>query len=342
MSASVLNAVRARREPRAKSRSSGFTLVELMVAMLLGLIVIAGVVSVFLSNQQVYRSNKALGDVQDSARIAFELMARDIRAAGLTGCDKSGRVANVLKNGPSNAGTVWWANWNNALVGFGSSQSDPAVTLQGTTRTAGTGSLMLMGLEGSGVSMNADSEPAATFTINETSSDLQTGDVIMICDPDHAAIMQLSSVAGGTYSHATTGTPGNCTTDLSYPTVCSSSSSYVFAQNAQIAKLTAVDWYVGPNADGGNSLFRIALRNTAGALTTPADEMVRDVTAMTISYHQSGDATFVDASAVTNWGNVDAVQVTLTAVSADKRTGVNAQPISRTFVSTTSVRNRAT
>ena len=69
-----------------------------MVAMLLGLIVVGGVVSVFLANQRSYRTNQALGDVQDSSRIAFEMMARDIRNAGLTGCSNNGRVANVLNN----------------------------------------------------------------------------------------------------------------------------------------------------------------------------------------------------------------------------------------------------
>ena len=43
--------------------SAGFTLIELMIAMLLGLIVIAGVTSVFLATQRSYRTNEALGDV---------------------------------------------------------------------------------------------------------------------------------------------------------------------------------------------------------------------------------------------------------------------------------------
>lgn len=89
----------------------GFTLIELMVAMLLGLVVIAGVGSVFLSNQRVYRTNRALSDVQDSSRVAFELLARDVRNAGLTACSNSGRISNVLNAGPNAGGTAWWADW---------------------------------------------------------------------------------------------------------------------------------------------------------------------------------------------------------------------------------------
>ncbi|WP_430389211.1 PilW family protein [Dyella sp. 20L07] len=314
----------------ASARSaSGFTLIELMVAMLLGLVVIAGVGSVFLSNQQVYRTNKGLSDVQDSTRIAFEMMARDIRVAGLTGCGNSGRFANVV------SGAKWWSNWNNTIVGYTSSQAD--IALATNARAKDTESIILLGAEGSGVSVKANASPA--FTINESSTDMVAGDVVIVCDPDHAALVQLSSVNGTTLTHAASGNPGNCTTDLSYPTVCSSGNTYVFAPNAQIAKLNAVDWYVGTNDEGGTSLYRLALTTVAGEAKAIASEMVRDVTGLTFLYHQTGDNAFLAADAV-NWSQVDAVQVTMTVISSDKRVGVDAKPVSRTFTSTTTMRNR--
>ena len=80
-------------------RCRGVTLIELMISMMLGLIVIGGVVSVVLAGKQSYRTNEALSQVQESARTAFELMARDIRQAGANGCGNNDRVANVLKPG---------------------------------------------------------------------------------------------------------------------------------------------------------------------------------------------------------------------------------------------------
>jgi type IV pilus assembly protein PilW len=319
--------------------ASGFTLIELMVAMLLGLIVIAGVISVFVANQRTYRTNQALGDVQDGARIAFEMMARDIRDAGLTGCTNNGRVSNVLNNRT----TAWWANWNNTLVGYDRSQTDVAVAI-GTAekaRVAGTDSLMLLSATDSRATVKLNSEPAATFTLNESATDLQAGDPIMVCDPDHAALVQITALAGGTITHgATGGTPGNCNTDLGFPTVCSSSSSYVFAPNAQIGKLNAADWYIGVNPLGGRSLYRMSLENVAGTPTPSTAEMVRDVTAMTLAYHQAGNATFVAATGVSNWALVDAVRVSLALESVDKRSGTDTKPISRSFTATTTVRNR--
>lgn len=327
-------------------RAGGFTLIELMVAMLLGLIVIAGVVSVFVANQQSYRTNQALGDVQDGSRIAFELMARDIRDAGLTGCDNSGRVADVLNNGPAAGGTAWWANFGNALHGYGVGQTDPAVTT-GTAqgqRVAGTDSLQVIGAADSGLSVATHNATSAQFKLNETTSDLQAGDAIIVCDPNHAAITQITNYNSSnvTVVHNTgTGTPGNCSKGLGFPTVCTTNGNgYTFTPNSQIAKLTAADWYIGNNPVNGRSLYRMDIETVSGAPKAQAQEMVRDVTAMAIGYHQPPNTNFVTASSVTNWSIVDAVQVTLTLESVDKRAGINVQPVTRTFTATTTVRNR--
>lgn len=338
---------RASRHSRPKHQAeAGFTMVELMIAMLLGLIVVGGVVSVFLANQRTYRTNQALGDVQDSARTAFELMSRDIRNAGLTGCDNSGRIANVLTASPGGGGTAqWWANWSGNVTGYSATQTDPTVAIgtSANNRVAGSDSLTLLGGDTMGYSVKTDVEPTGTFTLNETSANLQNGDVVIICTPDHAAITQINSYNAGTtitFKHEKSGSPGNCTKDLSYPTVCSSSSSYVFVPNSQVTKLSAVDWYLGINSAGGKSLYRVSVATVSGVPTATAVEMVRGVTTLTLNYHQTGDTAFKTASAISNWGLVDAVQSTIAVESTDQRAGTDVKPISRTFTATTTIRNR--
>jgi len=46
--------------PGGKGANRGLTLVELMLAMVLGLLVIAGVGSVYLANQQIYATSQNL------------------------------------------------------------------------------------------------------------------------------------------------------------------------------------------------------------------------------------------------------------------------------------------
>lgn len=336
--------------------SRGFTLIELMVAMLLGLIVIAGVSSVFLANMRSYHANTALGDVQSNARIAFELMARDVRQAGLAGCNsRNNRISNVLGNGPNNGGTDWWANFlKNAVHGYEGDQDDPAATT-GTTeglRVAGTDSLEVIGAVGTGLSVAESNNGGATkanFKLNEPSSDLQTGDIIMVCDPDHAALMQITNYNSSnvTVVHnkgASNPAPGNCSKGLGYPTDCGSTNgnSYVFGKNSSVSKLTAHDWYIGVNPLGGKSLYRVAVAysTSAAKLVPTSQEMVRNVTNMQILYHIGGGNNYVEADSVVNWGAVDAVRVTFTLESADQRAGTDAKPLERTFTATTTIRNR--
>lgn len=326
-------------------RAGGFTLVELMIAMLLGLVVIGGVVSVFIAGQRSYATNKAIADVQDGARIAFELMARDIRDAGLTGCNNNGRVANVLTNPTAQ----WYTDWNNAVHGYGPSQVDPAVAF-GTaagdrSSAANSDSLQLIGAGDLGLTVNQRIN-AANFKINETTSDLHDNDIIVVCDPDHSAILQVTNYqsTNKTVVHnsgAGSGSIGNCSKGLGYPTVCTTNgNAYEYGPNSQIALLTAKDWYIGVNPLGGTSLYQVSISNDGTTITTPRQEMVRDVTSMTIQYHMKNGTSFVPATSVTDWSSVDAIRVTLAMESTDKRAGTNAKAIARSFTATSTIRNR--
>jgi len=334
---------------------AGFTMVELMVAMLLGLIVIAGVISVFLANQQVYRTNAALGDVQNNTRMSFEMLAQNIREAGLLGCSNNGQVANVLVDSPNDGGTDWWANWGNALVGYGTgtTSANPALTV-GTAagnQVSGTDSLMILSAADSGLSVNTQSTAATTFTLNGTSTDLAANKIMMVCDPWQATIFRASSYTAGTNPVVgyALGSTTNCSTGLGYPTVCTAvGNAYTYAANSPIATLAAGVWYIGYNPLGTTSLY-LASVNTATGTATPPQETVRGVTAMHITYNMANQTSFVAASAVTSWSTVNAVQVSLTvqqtsATNAGTYTGSGttaaAAPIKRTYTVTSAVRNR--
>ena len=71
--------------PALPSRMNGFTLVELMIALTLGLIVIAALVGVFVTSNRSYRQNEALASVQDNARFALDALSRDLAMAGYWG-----------------------------------------------------------------------------------------------------------------------------------------------------------------------------------------------------------------------------------------------------------------
>ena len=328
---------------RFTQRAHGFTLIEMMVAMLLGLIVIGGVISVFLAGQQTYRTNEALSDVENGSRTAFELLARDLRNAGNTGCDtSSGRVANVV-----NPPDPWYANWNDAVLGYDNAATDPALSGLSTGQpVANTSSVHVISTANSDVTISrTPSTSNASFFINAATTALVTGDLVMICDFDHAAIMQITNYnSNQTVVHDSGGNakPGNCSKGLGYPTDCSSpvGNGYAFPPNSRVAVLTAAVWYIGTNPLGGRSLYRLSVGHGTNGVPSTPQEMVRNVIDMQIKYLQPSSANFDTAANMTNWATVSAAQIFLKLESTNVRASVNAQPLIKSFTATTTVRNR--
>jgi len=73
---------------RAVSHASkGFSMIELMLALALGVIVTAGIVSLFVGNNQTYTLLNGQARMQENARYAMDFVSRSARAAGYFGCD---------------------------------------------------------------------------------------------------------------------------------------------------------------------------------------------------------------------------------------------------------------
>lgn len=335
----------------------GFTLVELMVALVLGLLVSGGVLGVFLSNKQVYRQNENLARMQESARYAFEVMARDLREAGGIACGSNLPTANVLNNAAIN----WWSNWGDGIRGFESADNTfPKVFGSGTAdRVSGTDAVIVhSGTTNDGVYITDHNPTSAQFKVNTVNHGINDGDILMVCDYKQAAIFQTTNAQDGinvTIVHNTGASvsPGNCSKGLGYPTVCTTNGTpYTFANGGFISKLSANAWYIGHNGRGGRSLYRIKLQNTSGTIGTTAEEIAEGVTDLQIQYltrNASGvlASQYVDANSipdydgdgVPDWKNVVAARLTFTSQTLE-RVGTNTQAIERPWYTVVTLRNR--
>ncbi len=327
------------------SRSSkGFSLVELMIALVLGLVIIGGAISMFLANRQTYQTSENLARMSENMRMAFELMARDLREAGSTACGNTTRVANVLNNGPEAAEIpAWWADWGNAVRGYDGTAN--------ANRVAGTDSIQILAMDSSEMlSIVSHSPTAASFQLSAPSPTLRDGDIVMVCDPDHAAIFQVTNYNGKvTVVHNTgTGTPGNCSKGLGYPPTCDNGpgNAYAFGPNSILAKLSATDWYVGNNGRGGTSLYRMRLNLNGGVPNPAAEEMVEGVSKMQLTYLTNANgispAGYAPATSFSSadWADVIAVRIALTVESPDPVATTPGQPLQRTFTHIVQLRNR--
>ena len=67
-------------------RQSGLSLIELLVALVLGLAVLIGLSSVYVAVKQSFRFQETTGRLQEDASFAMDAIARDLRMAGSAGC----------------------------------------------------------------------------------------------------------------------------------------------------------------------------------------------------------------------------------------------------------------
>ncbi|WP_447927228.1 PilW family protein [Vreelandella sp. EE27] len=71
--------------PSASPPQAGFTLVELLVAMVIGVMVVLGATQLFVASQRSYQITTALANMQDTGRFALETLSRELRHADFTG-----------------------------------------------------------------------------------------------------------------------------------------------------------------------------------------------------------------------------------------------------------------
>ena len=65
-----------------RARQAGFTLVEMMVAITIGLIVMFGVTTTFVNLKSTFKSQDKLGQLQDNERVALTFLTNAINEAG--------------------------------------------------------------------------------------------------------------------------------------------------------------------------------------------------------------------------------------------------------------------
>lgn len=82
-----------------RKNSRGFTLVELMVAMLIGLIVVGGATAIFLSVLQTSRQAEQVSRLHESVRFVTDILIRDIRGLAAKGVITEGTPSDALNLG---------------------------------------------------------------------------------------------------------------------------------------------------------------------------------------------------------------------------------------------------
>lgn len=348
-------------------RARGVSLVELMVALVLGLIVTGSALTLVMTHRQTFSATQDMGRVQEGVRLAFEMMNRELRAAGGNPCDSTLNVYSGLKD----PGANWWSNWADlsgaapgavtttapALRGYGGGTAfpDDAFGTAKGKRVNGTDAIEVkasvpLSADVAVVTTDLPQLPTDDIVVNTTSG-VVVGDLLLICNYVNASIFRVTDIAGGNLKHGT-GAGAWDNTDSTLAQAVTGDPADNFNLGAVVAKVHAARWYIGNNgvdtdADGvadGRSLYRAMLVNNAGTLGVATDEIAQGVTDMQISYLARGATGYVDAAAVTSWSDgakpIVGARIELT-LAGDARIGPNGERVQRTMVHTVAIRGRA-
>ena len=322
-------------------RNGGFSIVELMVAVTIGLIVLAAVSTVFVSSKANYITQESMARLQESARVAMHLMSRDIRMAGYFGC------VDDLEN------------INNVLAGGGGFPFDFEVAVEGTEAETGkwypsdaptsfptTGTAVVSKFAGcpnyvggkctntdaisvrladpdSKISIKAAMPNTAAALFVDPNSGLQIGDVILVSDCGSADLFQITNVQAGSGANAgkeaIVHNGGNVGGTISPGNTTPAPLSRTYGPpGAEITKFVQRLYYVGTGASGQPALFRQNLNGSN------REELVEGIEDMQVSF---GTATTSDRTPrkylpaddaalgadKNRWTNVVSVRIAFTA-----------------------------
>lgn len=355
----------------ARRPNLGFTLVELMIALVLGLLVTGAAISAFLSSKQVYATTESLGRVQENARAAFELLARDVREAGGNACNSKLAPVNALKNPGANS----YTDFGGGVVGY--TTDEDGIPFGSSFRSRVSGSDIGAGNESEAIVLKSAMDGGLRI-LADNSSNVNVGTagpvpadwlnaIVMACDPEHAAIFQVTAIDGAP-NHGvkvqTSGniTPGNADNCLAPGLNCPNGNPkrYAFgctqgwweggnsypnrpkgcvyegAPPAVLARLTSISWYVGHGSKGGHSLFR-----RLDGPSAEADEIAENVRSLEFEYLLDGQ--YVSAALVPDdaaWARVSAVRIKLTFEGEDQSAGIGGERLAREMAATVALRNR--
>ena len=319
-----------------QKRQIGVTVVELMVALVLGLILMGGVVQIYLSTKQTYTVTEGLSRLQESSRYSLDMMARDIRMAGYIPCGRPTTIANVVNPSSNN----WWASvFQNASQNFnpiqgfeGGVSTFPAAIASDSV--AGSDAIMVLrgGNQIAGVNFLNNGTDQFVLQRDLGGNWVNQGSLMIVCDPRHAALFQAGTVSTSasttlvSISDSSSESPSNCTSNLGPAGAGACNvSAYTFGNDAQLVNYKPVIYFVGQSVSGvGFSLFKefVNIQGVGNQVASDREELLEGVESMQLLYgvDQDGDGIAnryfkADAVSANDWSNVVSVRIGLLLAS---------------------------
>lgn len=308
---------------RQRSRKrDGFSLVELMIAMVVGLLLVSGMITVFSGTKRSAQLNSTMAMLQEHGRFALSSVVSDVRMAGFQGCVDS-KVRARIRATEAPTDDYSQSSISSSLIKADGSWT-PAAPLNFTPPDdvgkplAGTHALSVQ--FGSPETRNI--QPMASVSndviiAGDLPPIVTSGDLALISNCQVADIFKVTQVSGGVLKHAAVGNLGD--NRLSAP--------YGQAANdrARVMRFEANIYYVGDTQRRdreGDPVY--ALYRQSWPYDRPPVEMVEGVSNLKVRLGfrdalSNSDIEYVDPqdTALAN-GRIESVELGLLMQSHDQ------------------------
>jgi type IV pilus assembly protein PilW len=296
--------------------SRGFSIVELMVALTISLILLAGVLTVTYSSKVTYLENERVGRLQESGRAAMEIVLRDVRGAGFPGCAQPIAGLFEINTTVATPNDLLW-NLTQPVFGFaaeGTAWNSPVDATVLPDATPGSDIIAVRTVRTGAADFRI---PALVGPTDNIVVDKLPGETLAAPVP-----MVISDCAGATVFVATkfTADADGTSATLEHTDGASNSTDdlgFAFTPGAHVAPIVSIIYYVSPASNGnGPSLWRVSS-------DTGREEVIQGVELLKVRYgvDTNGDALvdeYVPADLVgANWSNVISVSLAMLIRSND-------------------------
>ena len=334
-------------------RNTGLSLVELMVALTLGLLIVGAVIQVFVTSRLTYNVNEGLGRVQENARFAMEFLQRDVRMAGSSAMcggrppeqvnwasDNSAIPEIVTLLDPDIAVRGWeydgtatgtfvfdpptlddapnqWSDGTPGLPEFLQGRALPGSDVLGL-RVFEVANPDITGCVGAGNTADSVTIETCSRSGGDPEHGVQTGELWAVADCRVAVEICRQTAAG-------TATILNCSNGEGNvrPSGTAGNWRTDYEGDMELYLPRTIFYYVGENPAGRRALFRASnCAGSGGGTGCRIEELVEGVDSLQLFYRLNDNpAGLFAANAGINWANVHAVVVHLIVSSPNEVDG---------------------
>lgn len=260
----------------------GINMVEIMIAMLIGVFLVGGLIQMFIGSKKTYSLQEANARLQENGRFAIEFLSQDVHQADFWGC-----ITDNTKVYPFGAGSV-------GVSGNDNDDSDVDVV-------NGTDSITLTGFKNLAIPVVETGSNTTPLIIQAGTGDsLGVNDWAVVTNCEYADVFRVLGNSGTSITH--------------------DDFANEYGTSAQIFKWYSVTYDIRLGSNGQPALFKSEFDPNNVLVAGSRQELVEGIEDMQILYGEDSDADgiadrYLPINQVGDAANIKGMRITLLARS---------------------------